>query len=110
MSVIIAGTMANTALAMPNKLDLVDERYGSLIDSLNTKCAAMKEVSSPPETTVELYCSDTPANKIYVSYCLYQNLLLPDNDKTIEFDLGVNGSIDDSVAITSITMACKDLK
>ena len=110
MSIIVSGLLANTALAMPNKLDQIDREYDSLIDSLNSKCADMKELSSPPETTAELYCSDTPANKIYVSYCLYQNLLVSDNDKVIEFDLGISGYVDQGSSVTRVTMACKDLK
>jgi len=97
---------SGTALAVDKALIT---KYEEAIKKLEASCETLKPVKTP-KNAYEQFCTASPANQIAVRYCVYQNMLYPENKQSISFEHPeVKLSANKTTKFT-VTMECSDIK
>jgi len=97
--------IASSAFCSEKNLNL---EYQTVIEKLTSSCSKLKPYNIP-KTTNEIFCSDNPVNQISVRYCLFQNILKPENDQSITFEMPVEKLESGETITTSVTMDCRNI-
>jgi len=103
---LLAFLSSSSALAFDKALFA---KYEEAIKKLEASCETLKPFKTP-SNAYEQFCSPSPVNQISVRYCVYQNMLNPDNKQSISFEhLEMRLSANKTTKIT-VTMECSNIK
>lgn len=84
-------------------------KYEEAIKKLEASCETLKPFKIP-KNTYEQFCSASPANQIAVRYCVYQNMLYPENKQSISFEHPEVKLSENKKTKFTFTMECSDIK
>ena len=87
----------------------VDIKFEKIMQTLSQKCET-HEKKGIPVTTVYQFCSDSPFNNISVRYCVYQNLLVPENDESITIRFPEEISENNATMQITVSYKCADIQ
>jgi hypothetical protein len=108
---LVGGLQANgfASTKGDNRVEEVKLEFQKIVDEFAEKCK-MHEKKQIPETTLDRFCSDSPFNNISVRYCIYQNLLIPDNDESIKLRFPKQSDADGIVYEITVSTKCSDIE
>lgn len=89
--------------------DKLDEKYAKTIEKLEASCKSLKPFTVPQNVN-EQFCSPSPENQISVRYCIYQNMLNPQNTQSITFVHPKLKSDKNETTQVSVTIKCSDIR